>query len=282
VNVVTVHGHFVDFLASTPPGEPSPTGTEMTFTVDRETGFVLMEHIGGHKLATATAARVKAKASSRRPRAKAASWGSGCTQAEGHHCYAATEWYMRVTGGAVEGSIDNVDTTAMYVPGWAEGDFVNQEGWTEFPGTVAPNGLEYWVESGQTSGRYMDCCTVRPFWARNNAQGYTQGVSSANWCCENSYQEKSVGNSDWYIYWRGQFTLGLAGFPTYSERVVAGLEIVANTKPSTSGAIDTAVWWATGAEHNWSYETGKLINSGLCLGRDGRYPAIGNITIGTC
>lgn len=290
VEVVTVKGQFVYYMAHTPRGYPSPTGTEMTYTIDKATGFVYMIHVGGTKLGTARMARVKArnasfraKAASRHPRAKAASWGNGCGQAEGHHCYAIAEWYMPYTGGKVEGAIDIVNTTWMDVPGWAEGDFVDQEGWTDFPGT------NYWVESGATSGDYMDCCSVHPFWAKKNAEGYWQGVAGPTLCCEVAYQEMSVGGGRWSFYWQGRYqepTIG--GLPIYSEWVQAGLEVAAYTKPSTSGAIDTAVWWTTGAEHNWSYEERQVVNSkqeptsGLCIGRDGRHPALGNITIGTC
>jgi hypothetical protein len=135
----------------------------------------------------------------------------------------------------------------------------------------------------------MDCCLVHPFWARNNVEGYTQGVASWTWCCEVAYQEMSNHNTSWNLYWDSKYLEPtLWGFPVYSEWVQAGLEIAANTKPSTSGAIDTAVWWTTGAEHNWSYEERQIDNSrgeptsGLCLGRDGRHPAIGNIVMGTC
>ena len=184
---------------------------------------------------------------------------------------------MIPTGGAVEGAIDEVNPTAMNVPGWASGDFVDQEGWTSFPHTG------YWVESGATAGEYMNCCSIHPFWARQNGEGYLQAVAYWTVPGEHAYQEWAIGGGKWNFYWDGKLIEGnLGGFSTYSEEVQAGMEIAANTKPSSAGELDTAVWWGEGTEHNWSYENEKYADEGMCLGRDGRHPAIGNITDGTC
>jgi hypothetical protein len=287
VNNVTVEGRFSDYLAHTPRNAPTPTGTEMTFTINKATGFILMLGLRGQRFTGATAARVRAKtASMARTRAHIASWGKSrttgdaCSQGENHHCYAVAGWYMPTTGGGgeeVEGAIDDVLPTTMDVPGWASGDFVDQEGWTSFPSTG------YWVESGATAGEYMDCCSIHAFWARENGEGYLQAVDEWTWSGERSYREMATGGGKWNVYWDGSLIQGnLGGFSTYSKFVQAGTEIAANTKPSAAAEIDTAVWWTEGTEHNWSYENEKYADEGMCLGRDGRHPALGNITTGTC
>jgi hypothetical protein len=286
VNNVTVKGQFIDYLAHTPRKSATPTGTEMTFTINKATGFVSMIHLDGQmdgqNVTVATAARVRAKiARTARPRAHIASWGKSKTTgkacSQGNHCYAVAGWYMPATGGAVEGSIDEVNPTTMDVPGWDSGDFVDQEGWTSFPSTG------YWVESGATAGEYMSCCSIHPFWARENGAGYVQGVAEWTLSGEHAYQEWAIGSGTWNIYWDGKLIEGnLGGFSTYSEDVEAGTEIAANTKPSAAAEIDTAVWWTEETEHNWSYENEKYADEGMCLGRDGRHPALGNITTGTC
>src|ERR1700735_273076 len=55
VDNVTVKGQFSDYLAHTPRKAPTPTGTEMTFTIVKATGFVLMIGLSGQKVLGATA-----------------------------------------------------------------------------------------------------------------------------------------------------------------------------------------------------------------------------------
>jgi hypothetical protein len=274
VHVVTVKGHFVDYMASVPPGDPFPSGTEMAFTVEDSTGFVLSEHVGGKKLSTATTARVRAKvASLHQPRAHAA-WGAACAQ--WNHCYSIGEWYMPYTGGKVQGTSAVVKSTAMIVPGWASGDFVNQEEWTAFPYKY-----DAWLESGTKAGEYMDCCSLHGFWEESLGENnYTTGTAPWSFCCEYKYDSIAVGSGTWYLYWDNALLGGFGGLDTYSERVAAGMEVAANTKPYASARIDTAVEWTTGAWHSWSYENGRRVDSGLCWGRAGGI--IGSMNVGTC
>lgn len=266
VEVVTVKGHFRDYLAHTPPKAKTPSGTKVTYTIARDSGFVLMTALSGQKQPPVAIAAA---------RAHAASWGR-CSQGEGHHCYAYAGWDMTYWGGLVEGAIDVVRSTWMNVPGWASGDSVTQEGWTAF------EPQEYWIESGIVAGQYMDCCSIHSFWAKENGHGYIEGVAYWTTCCESTYQEHWMGESTWNTYWYGMNLIAsLSGFPHYSNELDAGMEIAANTKPQASGAVDTAAWWTTGAEHNWSHEQ-WWADPGTCIGRDGAHPAVGNIVMGTC
>jgi hypothetical protein len=82
------------------------------------------------------------------------------------------------------------------------------------------------------------------------------------------------------MYWDNAFLGGFGGLETYSERVVAGMEVAANTKPAASATIDTAVEWTTGAWHAWSYETGRQVDPELCWSRAGGI--VGYMNVGTC
>lgn len=160
VELVKTYGAFTDTMAKMPRGANVPTGTEMAFIIDRETGLAEGIHLGGETnlMAQATSRRkatqirpTTSKSVGKRHVARIASWGGGCSQV--HHCYAIATWLMGA-GEKVEGTQDNQDTTEMNVPGWQNGDFVDNEGWTVFE----PSG--YWVEAGNTSGEYYDCCSL--------------------------------------------------------------------------------------------------------------------------
>ncbi len=288
VELVTVHGKFADYMAKLPRWAETPAGTMMSFIVDRQTGFVEGIYLGGSTLSPADAARTKSKAAAaslrRKPRAKAASWGSeGCSQAEGHHCYALATWYM--TGGEkVEGTLAIQDTTAMNVPGWASGDFVDDEEWTSFQ----PSG--YWVEAGNTAGEYFDCCGLHPFFAHKNqpgSLGYGQYV--APWTIKPGYggpegepYYQMVGPGPiWTTYWWGHNVTHEGGFSTYSNQLEVGVEIAANTKPSNAASIADNATWTNGTVHNWN-KVEWYAQPGLCIGPNGKAPATGNVAVGTC
>jgi hypothetical protein len=59
---------------------------------------------------------------------------------EEDHCYALSRWYP-TSGYAAEGSLVKIDTITDGLPGWAEGDFFNNEMWVVFHGG-------HWAETG--------------------------------------------------------------------------------------------------------------------------------------
>jgi hypothetical protein len=283
VDLVTVRGSFVDYMAKLPRGASAPTGTEMSFIVDPETGSVEAIHVGGKPVGAVgvTAAAPAATTASRKHRAvaRAASWGrEGCSQVR--HCYSIAEWYM--TGGEkVEGTLDIEDTTAMNVPGWASGDFVDDEGWTDFLSSG------YWVEAGNTAGEYFDCCGIHPFFAHQNHSGYYQYV--APWTTtgnyggppgEPYYQMYGPGPT-WSTYWWGNLVNQEGGFSTYSNDLQVGMEIAANTKPANAASIADDATWTDGSVHNWN-KAAWYAEPGTCIGKNGKSPATGNVTVGTC
>ncbi|HEX5223781.1 MAG TPA: hypothetical protein VFW29_01500 [Solirubrobacteraceae bacterium] len=212
-----------------------------------------------------------------------ASWGhksdngEACSRGENHHCYSIAEWLM--TGGErVEGTLAYQDTTAMNVPGWASGDFVDNEEWAAFQNTG------YWIEAGQTSGEWMDCCSLHPFYAWFNGSGYSQYVAPYTWPGNenNLYQLSGQShNGTWCAYFAQTQERCEPGFPAWSNLLEVGDEIAANTKPSNAGHEDTDGWWE-GTTHNWLKEF-AYADGGMCISRYTLpYPALGNINYGTC
>jgi hypothetical protein len=279
VVLLIAHGHFVDQTAVVPPGTTAPTGTVLSLTVDRQTGFVVELHLTNPLTATAAKGTVA--------RAKAATWGRDCKQEsypENHHCYAIGDWSM--TGGEmVAGTLAIQDVTDMVVPGWASGDVVTSEEWTQFE----PAG--YWVEAGVEAGAYRNCCNLWPFFAHDNAEGYEEYV--APWDIEPGYggpenepyfQMNAAGGGVWYTYWWGHLVDGVGGFSVYSNDLKVGVEIAAETKPEVATSIADNDTWTNGTIHNWNRVAWLIIpeGSGMCIGANGKAPAVGNISAGTC
>ena len=217
------------------------------------------------------------------PALASASWGhkagngEACSQGNGHHCYALAYWEM--TGSErVEGTLAYQDTEAMNVPGWASGDFVDNEEWASFRSTG------YWIEAGQTAGEYMDCCSLHPFYAWENGGGYSQYVAPYAWPgnANNLYQLSGQShNGTWCAYFGQTQERCVGGFSAWSNQLEVGVEAAANTKPANTGREGTDGWWEK-ATHNWLKEY-RYVDGGLCAARNPYpYPALGNIAFSTC
>ena len=215
--------------------------------------------------------------------AASASWGrkadngTRCSQGNGHHCYDLAYWEM--TGAErVEGTLAYQDTESMDVPGWTSGDFVDNEEWATFRNSG------YWIEAGQESGEYIDCCSLHPFYAWMNGSGYSQYVAPWTWPSGqyNLYQLSGQSHDGrWCAYFASTQALCIAGFPAWSNQLEVGVEIAANTKPINGGREDTNAWWESAA-HNWLKE-GIYLDSGMCVSRNPYpFPALGNIIYATC
>jgi hypothetical protein len=296
VEVVALRGQFTDTLAKEPRGMPAPSGTVMTFTIDdegtvhevgvgdsapnlKQLGSVAIVAVSG---ATATIARARsAKRSSKRPRARAATWGEHCSQGEGHHCFGLAEWVMSGSE-QVEGAGVVIDTTAGDVPGWASGDFFDHELWASFPAA------KEWVEIGQEAGSYRSCCTMYPFFAWKNSGGYKAsmgygGIAMNQW---NPYTVKSAGGNIWCFYFPGNWQVGcVGGFPSnYATELQVGVEIGANTEPPNAG-IDEANYSAVGGAVRVWNRAEYWSNPKICLSYfqpGGRAPIAGDVNFGTC
>jgi hypothetical protein len=178
----------------------------------------------------------------------------------------------------VEGTLAYQNTTNMNVPGWASGDFVDNEEWAVF----LPAG--YWIEAGQEAGEYMDCCSLHAFYAWYNGAGYFQYV--APWtepANENNLFQLSgqSHNGTWCAYFGNTQARCEGGFAAWSNDLQVGDEIAANTKPVNAGREGTDGWWEH-TTHNWLKEY-TYADGGMCLSRNPYpYPALGNINYGTC
>jgi hypothetical protein len=218
------------------------------------------------------------------PASASASWGKKsdngehCSQANPHHCYVLAKWLMEGSE-QVEGTLAYQYTTAMNIPGWASGDFVDNEEWAAF------EPYYHWVEAGQTAGEYMDCCSLHPFYAYNNSAGYWQYVAPwtvAGWT-NNLYQLVAAGSGVWCVDWTYTQVSCSSGFPTYSNNLEVGDEIAANIKPENAGHEQTNATFLNGKQYNWLKER-AYADGGMCVSRytGPPYPALGNINFGTC
>lgn len=154
--LVVMRGHFEDVTAKVPHGAPFPTGSVMTFVVNRGTGRIAALSVqdsapaipsgatierpsvtASMKARSASlrrwAARTRAQATGertgRRERAHTATWGNNCKAEPSYdHCYVVAEWDMKgveeVYGGDTEQRTSYID-----VPGWESGYFVDNELW---------------------------------------------------------------------------------------------------------------------------------------------------------
>jgi hypothetical protein len=136
---VTYEGTFTDQQAKVPPGEPLPTGTHLTLTLDPQGRVVELRLYGRDaKLARRT---------------KAGVWDEGCSYTK--RCYA-------VTRQQTEPFIDtetyiSSEATWLSNPEYA---FVTHEVWNHFA-----NGN--WMETGQQVGSDTNqCCDFHPFAAQ--------------------------------------------------------------------------------------------------------------------
>jgi hypothetical protein len=311
VDLVVLHGSFVDTMSKAPAGEPDPSGSVAAYTVDQASGEIGLTYIGdaspnlrslgaveslsgpsadASMSRVSRAARVRRRLRGRVPRARAATWGNNCKLASESHCYSQARWSM--TGGEqVLGSEAEIDTTTMSVPGSTSGDFVTNEEWVSFPSTG------YWMEMGQQAGEYKGCCSLWWFWAFENSTGYHQHTTAAEGVWEvtfnswNMYGFKGTGTSRWCWYvapdWEGQIGCE-SGFSTYSKVLTDGMEAATEEKPSVAGMVQVNAEWTNGNWNQWNKATNSVVNyknettSGLCVSQYTPWNWPGNINYGTC
>jgi hypothetical protein len=297
VDLVVMHGQFVESDVPIPQGAKPPTGTIMAFTVRAGTqelddlyvgdraptlaglGAVQTETITQPAAITSRVRHVTARTSKlrRHTKARTATWSNNCKAAEGHHCYAIAYWPMS-GGEQVQGTQAQIITTNMNVPEPSY-QFVTNEVWTVF----LVSG--YWVESGQITGRGEgNCCTLFFFSAVNNGAGfeYRKGwqVTPNTW---NNYGQKWVGGSTWCVtvgpHWEQQ-PMCYAGLPAYSKELQTGAEAFTETEPTNSGSVLPNAQFTNGYYYNWN-KAFWFKNEHMCIsGYPPGYP--GDISFGTC
>lgn len=181
-----------------------------------------------------------------------ASWEEGkCSAADNNHCYAIAEWNLKNPPEEAKGGVAYMTTDSIDAPGWASGDFVDNEMWVSFPGGN-------WLESGQTAGNGYDCCTIHAFWAYQRDGTYEEWLApTAGNPPTNHYiiEDTSPGSSrNWCIYWGEYVTQACFSemFPAYASDLEAGIEAATNEKPENEGSDEVAVVLKSGEWHSWS------------------------------
>lgn len=310
VDLVVMHGHFVDTLAKMRRGGTPPKGDTIAYTVDPATGESSVSYVGERSLALSglgavehfttgaggavisrTTHRLPHATHHRRVKAKIATWGSGCKVANGHHCYDLAEWYMG-SSEQVEGTQSWQKTTTMDVPESEYGDFVDMEEWVIFAG-----GKDY-PEVGQQGGSGKGCCTPWWFWALTYGEEYfvyenAPEVWEIPYNVYAKYEWKSINPNEavWCLYIGPNLETQYAcytGFAVYNKWLEAGGEIATEKKPSFAGSQEVnGQWLGAGEWHGWNFaneytwsDTEGKSASGLCHEYIG--PTAGDMNYGTC
>jgi hypothetical protein len=281
----------------------------MGFVVNPRTGWVLETYVGNAaptaegtiarsdrvrlalklKLRGAACAKLAKRSHHRtfaHTRAKAATWGNKRSQGNSHHCYALAVWEMHGSE-QVAGTEALQNTEEADVPGWESGDFIDQEEWVGFKNGPEP----YWTEMGQAAGEYYNCCTLRWFWAYNNASHYHDIKPDERFRIGDkeysAYFQLAAGNGVWCFdigpYGEIQIKC-VGGFETYSKDLETGAEYAANQAPVVKGH-GLVNWWK---EQPWYRAALGLYNeyerqsyNGMCISKYAPVPAPGNVNTGT-
>jgi hypothetical protein len=193
--------------------------------------------------------------------AKAATWKCYRSTEENHHCYALAYWHMAgCTKECIQGGVADEVTESMDVPGWASGDFVDNEIWES---SKASHG---WVESGTTAGGGIDCCSLHRFEAdvNNNGTGYSEYVQPGSIPLHEAHDyviQDLEYNGIWRVYWGQEnanwYEAGAYnhGYSSSTDELEAGFEGGANTQPTNSAAQALAgVWGEPPSWHPWEGE----------------------------
>jgi hypothetical protein len=296
LNLVVIHGHFKDVNAKARPNAPAPTGTVMSFVINRDNGRIAATSVrnttptlpSGTIERPAITPSIKARSASlrKRPRrslARTATWGNNCKPSpETDHCYITTSWYMK---GAeeVHGVYDEQDTAHISVPGWQHGYFVDNEVWASQP--QVPN---TWTEIGQQAGEGKGCCSLWWFYAfKNGTEGYNEYVE-APYVWEvaegigNDYAMKTPGSGIWCWYTGSGFELHAcaADFAWQATELEAGGEVATEEKPSFAASTNNSAEWTNGTWHTWNFAIVEATTGGLCSSPLNGAP--GNIYYDTC
>lgn len=192
-----------------------------------------------------------------------ANWGNNCGPKVEHHCYAIAYWEMSGSGHGggeeVLGLQAWIDTTAMLVPGWQEGFFVDNEMWMSGPGGG-------WMEDGQTTGNGYNATSLQPFWAYSigSPAEYKEWVapwtvSASAW---HSYKIQDPGtNGIWCATLETETAECKGYFTPYATTVEIGMEAATSAAPENQGADQTAVEWTDGTWHSWNRAGETVINN---------------------
>ena len=188
------------------------------------------------------------------------------------------------SGEEVEGTETEQYTTAMDVPGWETGDFVDNEEWALF--LNGPENL-YWTEIGQSAGEYYNCCSLRWFYAYQNHSGYHESQPSERWEIPYdtwaAYFMRAAGGGVWCFdvgpNGEEQFRC-VGGFEPYSTYLEDGAEIAANRQPANAGAVVANATFTNGGVYTWNFASDSA-SGGMCVAPFTPVDFPGNIYYGT-
>lgn len=303
VDVVVMHGHYIDTLAKVPRGDMPPSGAEMAFTVNQGTGELIEVYVGNiapkagavsfrrgvPPVAATEAVHTRVAHGRRHPTARVATWGTKCSAGSNHHCYALAVWEMG-RSEHIYGSETLQYTSQMSVPNWEAGDFVTNEEWLSF--FNSPVGTPYWTEMGQEGGNFHDCCSLYAFYAYQNHSGYHEvGLGEQPKSTADYYTMRAAGGGTWcfYVGPSSEYKAGcVGGFESVSREAQDGAEMADESQPTNAAYAETNWISEGGAAYQWDFatdglfnETGKVGYNGTCVSKYSPWNFPGNIYVGS-
>lgn len=195
-----------------------------------------------------------------------------------------------------DGGVLIMDTMSIDVPGWQSGDEISDEIWNIF-------GANNYIETGQLTGREMNCCSLHRFWSYtlHGEQYTTVDPTVAPGGTYNSYEIYDPCHcGSWGIWWNGSppsqygtevAQLGVAGgetfYPAWTKQFQGGMEAAANTQPYNLGKDEVAaVVPPTDVFTEWKSAYGvhsyPIADPHQCVKRNPESGHWGNIEFQTC
>jgi hypothetical protein len=225
-----------------------------------------------------------------------ATWGNKCSYGEGHHCYAIAEWEMDGngygSGEEVNGVVASMYTTAMVVPLFEQGDFVNNETWMIGPGggweeTGQAAGHNYYTEEGHNIND--DSLHYFYAWEIGPEKRYEQYITP--WTVEgyewHGYSvEDPERNGRWCVKFYTATEACEGTFATYGTTVQVGMEAADEQQPENAGKDESLTEFTNGNWYPWGSATRHLTeaygganeSSYICIVQNGSDP--GNVQWG--
>jgi hypothetical protein len=226
-----------------------------------------------------------------------ATWGNKCSAGNDHHCYAIAEWAMDGngygSGEEVMGVAAQVDTTAMVVPLYEDGDFVTNEMWMDGPGGG-------WAETGQIAGygyyteegHDVNDDSLHYFYAFNIGSPESFSLYITPWTIE-GYENHAYSvedpnrNGEWCVKFNTATEACDGTFATYAPTIQDGMEAADEDQPENAGKTEAIAEFTNGSWYPWGSATKHLTeayggaseSSYTCIADNGSDP--GSVQWGT-
>jgi hypothetical protein len=203
------------------------------------------------------------------PADASATWAGGkCSVSSEDHCYGVASWEMSGSGEGggeeVKGLSSEIITSAMQVPLWYEGDFVDDEQWMT-------GKYGHWVEDGQTAGnnvaeeegREVNGTSLHWFYAYDNGSynEYVAPWTYEGWTPIQYTLWDPENNGSWCEKIEKVQVACQSGFRKYATTVEVGMEAADEEAPENAGWVhSTGVQHLDGNWYTWNKAEWETVN----------------------